>query len=124
MNFGEESIIKISANPNGATRHDYMQAIVYLSDRVTKLEQIMADRTRAFTPPTSKEVEEYAKTIKFDLNGESFCAHYEARGWMMGKSKMKSWKAAVRTWKSRRDETPVKPQSRLPDNLSQRNEQY
>jgi hypothetical protein len=24
--------------------------------------------------------------------------HYEAKGWMIGKAKMKDWKAAVRTW--------------------------
>jgi hypothetical protein len=24
--------------------------------------------------------------------------HYQSNGWMVGKSKMKDWKAAIRTW--------------------------
>jgi hypothetical protein len=28
-----------------------------------------------------------------------FMAHHEARGWMLGKVPMKSWEAALRTWR-------------------------
>lgn len=52
-----------------------------------------------FAVPTPEMVADYAKTIKFDLDGHRFCDHYAARGWMVGKTKMKDWKAAVRTWK-------------------------
>ena len=52
-----------------------------------------------FIKPNSKEVNEYAKSIGFELQGDQFFEHYEARGWMIGKNKMKDWKAAVRTWK-------------------------
>ena len=57
--------------------------------------------TTRFSPPSPTEVTEYAKTLNFTLDGEQFCAYYEARGWMLGKVKMKSWKAAVVTWKKR-----------------------
>ncbi len=30
---------------------------------------------------------------------ENWLNHYEANGWMVGKVKMKDWKASVRTWK-------------------------
>jgi hypothetical protein len=26
-------------------------------------------------------------------------SHYESNGWLVGKNKMKDWKASVRTWK-------------------------
>lgn len=56
-----------------------------------------------FTPPTVSEVQTYAASVDFpELDAESFCSHYEANGWMRGKSKIKSWKACVRTWKSRK----------------------
>ena len=54
---------------------------------------------KKFVKPTVEEIKEYAKKINADINAEKFFYHYEARGWMMGKNKMKSWKAAVRTWK-------------------------
>jgi hypothetical protein len=52
-------------------------------------------------PPTPEEVEAYAKTIDFKINGEVFCDYYEVGGWVYGKNKIpiKSWKACVRTWK-------------------------
>ena len=52
-----------------------------------------------FQVPKPKEVDEYAQSINFKIDGSHFCDYYETRGWMMGKTKMKSWKAAVRTWR-------------------------
>lgn len=114
----QEAFVKIQKDPNFATRADFAMAMLYLGERLCYVEKQLADRTRAFTPPSAKEAEEYAKSIGFDLNGQSFCDYYEARNWMLGKVKMKSWKAAIRTWKSRRDsEQPAKPAGRIPDNL-------
>ena len=31
-------------------------------------------------------------------NAQRFVDFYECKGWMVGKNKMKNWKAAVRTW--------------------------
>ncbi|MFA5321984.1 MAG: hypothetical protein WC373_04865 [Smithella sp.] len=56
--------------------------------------------TTKFSKPLPSEVSEYAKSIGFNLDGQKFCDYYEAKGWVIGKSPMKSWKAAVRTWKS------------------------
>jgi len=49
--------------------------------------------------PTPQEVEDYARSIDYTIDGEQFCDHYESKGWMIGRSPMKSWPAAVRTWK-------------------------
>jgi len=54
---------------------------------------------RTFIKPTSQEVTNYAESIDFKLDGTYWVDHYEANGWMVGKNKMKDWKAAVRTWK-------------------------
>jgi hypothetical protein len=49
--------------------------------------------------PKSEEVTAYALSIGFKLVGECFCDYYESKGWLVGKTPMKDWKAAVRTWK-------------------------
>lgn len=52
-----------------------------------------------FSKPTPDEITAYAKTLEFNLNGHSFFDFYESKGWKIGNSPMKSWQAAVRTWK-------------------------
>jgi len=59
------------------------------------------DKTPQFNPPTAKEVQDYLdeKAIT-EFTGEYFVNHYSSVGWKRGKSKIKDWKACVRTWKS------------------------
>lgn len=52
-------------------------------------------------PPTLEEVTAYCNERRNGINPQSFIDFYEARGWMIGKNKMKDWKAAVRTWENR-----------------------
>ena len=54
--------------------------------------------------PSPGEVTAYAKSIGYVLDGEHFCDFYEMRGWITGKAQipMRSWQAAVRTWKNNR----------------------
>jgi hypothetical protein len=54
-----------------------------------------------FSPPTLQEVQEYCKKRNNCINAQSFVDFYESKGWMIGKNKMKSWEAAVRTWECR-----------------------
>ena len=56
-----------------------------------------------FTPPTEEQVFEYMQERDFAHRKESeaFVNFYESKGWLVGKSKMKDWKAAVRNWISR-----------------------
>lgn len=54
--------------------------------------------TKNFIPPTVEEVKAYIAEKGYAIDAEAFVLHYEARGWMLGKTKMKSWKAAVGTW--------------------------
>lgn len=49
--------------------------------------------------PTAQEVEQYAISIGLKLSGEYFVDFYTSKGWCVGKSPMKDWKACVRTWK-------------------------
>lgn len=53
-----------------------------------------------FTPPTADEVKAYMLEQGMDDLSQKWVAFYEAKGWLIGKNKMKDWKAAVRTWKT------------------------
>jgi len=55
---------------------------------------------RSFAIPTPEEISEYSQSIGYPLDGQAWCDSYEQKGWMVGKNRMKSWKAAVRTWKT------------------------
>lgn len=54
--------------------------------------------TSRFSPPTLEEVKAYCDERNNLVNPENFVNFYESKGWMVGKNKMKDWKAAVRTW--------------------------
>ena len=51
-----------------------------------------------FKPPTFDEVSEYCIERKNNIDVSKFVNFYESKGWMVGKNKMKDWKACVRTW--------------------------
>ena len=51
-----------------------------------------------FAPPTLEEVTAYCKERGNKVDPQRFVDFYESKGWMIGKNKMKSWQAAVRTW--------------------------
>lgn len=56
-----------------------------------------------FVKPTVNEIEEYCKERNNSVSADTFYDFYESKGWMVGKNKMKNWKAAVRTWERNRD---------------------
>jgi len=57
-----------------------------------------ANKSLRFTPPLIEEVQSYCKERENDVDPERWFDFYSAKNWMIGKNKMKDWKAAVRTW--------------------------
>jgi hypothetical protein len=51
-----------------------------------------------FQKPTIEEIRQYCQESRLDVDAEQFFLFYESKGWMVGKNKMKDWKACVRTW--------------------------
>lgn len=69
--------------------------------------EVESGKRARFRAPTPAEVAEYAagyaadKNIDLDatdFDAERFCDFYAQKGWMIGKSRMKDWKATVRNW--------------------------
>lgn len=66
---------------------------------------------KAFSKPTVSEIEEYCRENNYNIDANQFFDFYESKGWMVGKNKMKSWKAAVRTWEARNRPKQQQPNS-------------
>lgn len=97
-------------------------SVMIKSDKVmqdyTRVDETKGDKTKDINPvakapvkqkrfiaPTQEGVYEqmYSKGLKVsEANTEAgkFVNFYESKGWMVGKNKMKNWKAAVNTWLS------------------------
>lgn len=61
-----------------------------------------------FTPPTPSEVRQYCDESGHRIDADAFVDFYSSKNWMVGKNKMKDWKAAVRNWERKDKERPVK----------------
>ena len=53
-------------------------------------------RAKRFTPPTLAEVQAYVLERQSPVDPQGFIDFYEAKGWLVGKTPMKDWKAACR----------------------------
>lgn len=71
-------------------------------------------------PPALEDVDAYCAERKNGINASHFMDFYSARGWMIGKTRMKDWRAAIRTWEqnSQRGAEPVKQSERKINILS------
>lgn len=63
-------------------------------------------RAPAFKPPTVEEVAAYCQERQNGIDPEAFVTFYEGTNWFRGKTKIKDWKACVRTWEKRDRESP------------------
>ena len=64
------------------------------------------EKTRRFVKPTEEQVAAYIQEKGYTFTASAFIDFYESKGWVVGKSPMKDWKAACRTW-SRMERTPT-----------------
>ena len=65
------------------------------------LKAIKKHTNQTFTPPTLDDVANELKKEKVRQHreqAEKFWNFYESKNWMIGKNKMKNWKAAIKTW--------------------------
>lgn len=70
-------------------------------ERKAKSKSVRADkppRASRFTPPTVDEVKSYCVERGNSVDPARFVDFYASKGWLVGKSKMKDWRAAVRSW--------------------------
>lgn len=89
VSVGKDSIGKVSIDKNSIVKD-------------SKGESARGEKAKRFIPPSVEEVEQYCIERSNNIDAQSFIDFYESKGWMIGKNKMKDWKAAVRTWERSR----------------------
>lgn len=74
----------------------------------TENAELKKSKKKIFQTPTIEEINAYIEEKGYHFSGETFYSFYESNGWKVGKNKMQNWKAACRTWESKRkEETPT-----------------
>ena len=63
-----------------------------------KKEEKNNSKTKRFKKPSVEEIETYCNERNNNINPNAFYDYYESKDWMIGKNRMKDWKAAIRTW--------------------------
>jgi hypothetical protein len=66
----------------------------------TATEKDIKVKKDVFIKPSIVEIKTYMTEIGMADVSEKWFDYYESNGWLVGKNKMKNWKAAVRTWKN------------------------
>jgi hypothetical protein len=83
-----------SGIPNDTKNADSDIDIVIDSDKDIKVKKDV------FIKPSIVEIKTYMTEIGMADVSEKWFDYYESNGWLVGKNKMKNWRAAVRTWKN------------------------
>jgi hypothetical protein len=83
-----------SGIPNDTKNADSDIVIGIDSDKDIKKQRVV------FEKPTLSELKTYMTEIGMADVSEKWFDYYESNGWLVGKNKMKNWRAAVRTWKN------------------------
>ena len=66
-------------------------------------------KEKRFSVPTLEEVSSYCQERNNGVDAERFINYYESKGWKVGSSPMKDWRAAVRTWEKNYTAKPCEP---------------
>ena len=83
-----------------------------------KQETERKSKNERFKPPTREELVAYITEKGYHVDSDKFLAYYESNGWMVGRNKMQSWQAAVRTWEQRDSNNTQRPAPIAQNNYS------
>lgn len=106
----EQPVKKVHTPPVETT--DKSIEDIDIKEKDTKVSQKKEEPTTRFIPPTVEEVRNYCLSRINTVDPETFVDFYQSKGWMVGKTKMKDWKAAVRTWEKGRKRDAAAPSGR------------
>lgn len=109
---GGRPITKREPSNNQDVTNPQPNVYVNVNDNDIKKKDTNVSKEKAsrFKPPTVTEVENYCREKEYHIDCERFVDFYRSKDWMVGKNKMKYWRAAVRNWaRGNRLELTAKP---------------
>ncbi len=92
------SILKggIKENDKGGIKENFKDNNIKVNNNIT-----YSNNKGRFKKPTVNDINDYCKQRNNTIDAETFFDFYESKDWKVGKTKMKCWKACVRTWEKR-----------------------
>ena len=97
----------------------YRSTAVELPPNQKREEKKETEEKKELARPSLEQIREYCAQRKNKVDAQQFYDFYESKGWMIGKARMRDWKASVRTWERRMETgkkavsyTHLNPQSR------------
>ena len=89
----------IKENFKGGIKENFKDSISLSKDKHIN------NKGGSFKKPTVNDIKEYCLWRNNGIDSETFFDFYESKNWLIGKNKMKNWKACVRTWEKRQNKT-------------------
>ena len=101
-----ESTISFQAEWNICSRQDGVSVPHTDNNEYINNNSLYKRESSRFQKPSIDEIRQYCISRNNSVDPEQFFNFYESKGWTIGKSPMKDWRAAVRTWEKREKEIP------------------
>ncbi len=89
----------IKENFKGGIKENFKDSISLSKDKHIN------NKGASFKKPTVNDIKEYCLERNNGIDSETFFDFYESKNWLIGKNKMKNWKACIRTWEKRQNKT-------------------
>ena len=114
-----ESTIQFKADLNNSSMQDgTLVQHTNIENKYINNNSLYKKCSSHFQKPSLDEIQQYCISRGNNVDPEQFFNFYESKGWIIGKSPMKDWRAAVRTWEKREKEIPQRKRSPLTKNES------
>ncbi len=101
-----ESTISFQAEWNICSRQDGASVPHTDNNEYINNNSLYKRGSSRFQKPSIDEIRQYCISRNNRVDPDQFFNFYESKGWVVGKTPMKDWRAAVRTWEKREKEVP------------------
>ena len=109
----EETQTVTTPNPNVTLNTNHKPLTTNQEPLISNMVAVApVEQKKRFVVPLQGDVLNYMMERKLTYSNanhesEKFCDFYESKNWMVGKTKMKQWKASVRNWLRNNNQYPV-----------------
>jgi hypothetical protein len=106
-----QSVTNTKPNVNDNVNGNVNDNVIFKENITTKEKPangkqiITSTSSKRFIKPAEEDIEKYCTDAGIAIDVKSFFDFYESKGWVVGTSAMKDWKAAVRNWARRERST-------------------
>lgn len=117
-----ESAIQFKADLNNSSMQDgTLVQHTNIENKYINNNSLYKKSNSHFQKPSLDEIRQYCISRGNKVDPEQFFNFYESKGWIIGKSPMKDWRAAVRTWEKREKEIPQRKRESRKESVLEHN---